>query len=97
MTEFKLGEEYGKEYAGTYQLRRLTWAEGRELLKRLAATKDTVGYIEDLVVASVTGPGPVKLEKGKLPTLPMQLVRLLQDATLSENETSKAESAFLSS
>ncbi len=94
MTQITVGEEYGPEYAGTYQVGKLTWAEGRELLRKLAATKDSVGYIEDLTIACVSG--PVKLEKGKLYELPMQLVRRLQDAALAENETSKAESAFLS-
>ncbi len=95
MTEYEVGDEYGGTYAGVYQVRRLTWAEGRELLRRLAATKDSVGYIEDLTIACVSG--PVKLERGKLQELPMQLVRRLQDAALLENETGKAESAFLSS
>ncbi len=95
MTEYKVGDEYGEIYAGVYQIRRLTWAEGRELLRRLAASKDSIGYIEDLLIASVSG--PVKLERGKLQELPMQLVRRLQDVALAENETGKAESAFLSS
>ena len=95
MTQIQVQEtEYGPEYAGTYQVRKLPWSEGRELLRRLAATKDTVGYIEDLMIASISG--PVKLEKSKLHELPMQLIRRLQDAALANNETSKAESSFLS-
>jgi len=96
MTQIQVQEtEYGPEYGGTYQVRKLLWSEGRELLRRLAATKDTVGYIEDLMIASISG--PVKLERGKLQEVPMQLIRRLQDAALANNETSKAESAFLSS
>lgn len=95
MTQIIVQEtEYGPEYAGTYQVRKLSWAEGRELLRKLATSKDTVGYIEDLMVAAISG--PVKLEKEKLHELPMQLIRRLQDAALANNETSKAESAFLS-
>lgn len=91
-TIVEVGIEYGDEYAGVYRVRILSWKEGRELIRKAIKAKDPTGYIEELVVASVTGP------KGKLEaldTFPSGLVRRLMDETLKLNDINRPESTFL--
>ncbi len=93
MTEVKIGEEYGKQYAGTYDVRVLSWKEGRELIRSALKNKDPTAYIEELVLASVKG--PIELSHDRLLELPSGLVRRLMDETLRLNDISRQESSFL--
>ena len=88
-------EDYGDPYAGDYEVRIISWKEARELLRKAMKSKDPTEYIEDLVAASVTGPGNVPLSKEKLAELPSGLMRRLMDETLRLNDISRSESAFL--
>lgn len=89
-------DEYGREYEGVYKVRSLAWKYSREILRRSVKSKDETGYVEDLIIASVTGPVELKTRE-QLEALPAGLVRRLMDMTLQLNDVSKAETAFLSS
>ena len=89
-------DEYGQEYQGIYKVRSLAWKYAREILRKSVKSKDEAGYVEDLILASVTGPVELK-SREQLETLPAGLVRRLMDLTLQLNDVGKAETAFLSS
>jgi len=91
-------EDYGAEYTGVYKVRLLTWKYSRELLRRSIRNKDTTGYVEELILASVTPPADVEMKtREQLECLPAGLVRRLMDETLKLNDVSNEETAFLSS
>ncbi len=92
-----VASEYGAEYAGVYKVRALAWKHARELLRRSIKNKDTTGYVEDLILASVTPPASVEMKtRQQLEELPSGLVRRLMDETLRLNDVSNVETAFLS-
>ena len=91
-------DEYGEEYAGVYKIRVLAWKHARELLRRSIKNKDSTGYVEDLILASVSSPISVEMKTHEqLEALPAGLVRRLMDETLKLNDVSNVETAFLSS
>src|SRR2546425_7554926 len=88
-------DEYGEEYEGLYKVRCLAWKYARGILRKSVKTKDEAGYVEDLILASTTGPVELKTQE-QLEALPAGLVRRLMDLTLQLNDVGKAETAFLS-
>jgi len=89
-------DEYGQEYQGVYRVRSLAWKYAREVLRKSVKSKDEAGYVEDLILASVTGPVEMNTRE-QLETLPAGLVRRLMDLTLQLNDVGKVETTFLSS
>ncbi len=96
MTMVDIGVEYGEQYQGSYRVEVLSWKQGRELIRKAMKSKDPTSYIEDLILACVSGPVELK-NREQLEALPTGLVRRLMDEALRLNDVSKAESAFLSS
>ncbi len=88
-------EEYGQEYAGNYQVKVISWKEGRELLRKAIRAKDPTDYIEELVAATCSGPDNSLISREKQLTLPSGLMRRLMDETLRVNDISRPEALFL--
>ena len=90
-----IGEEYGEKYVGNYQIRIISWKEGREILRKAAKSKDLTDYVEEMVAATVTGPDNAPVTREKQLDLPNGLIRRLQDETLRLNDISRPEANFL--
>ena len=78
-----------------YSIRRLSWAEGRDLLRKAIKSKDPMEYIEELIIASVARSDGTPLNKEILGKLPSSDVRRLMDETLRLNDISRPEANFL--
>ena len=94
--KFVIGKaEFGEKFAGNYEIRVISWREGRELLRKAIKAKDPTDYIEELVAATVTGPDNIPISREKQLDLPSGLMRRLMDETLRLNDISRPEAAFL--
>ena len=91
----EIGKEYGEEYAGTYNVKALSWNELRELIRHLGSSKDRIQYVEELLVKAVAGPIPINKEN--LGNLPGGLLLRLIDEAARLNDIGRQEANFLQS